>query len=412
MLTLSASKLQRRLITRALLAATLGFAGALACGSLFTEAPDDGDLFDVPLAGLSPGEVTAFLRGDEEFGRAFTPRDGLGPMFNDVSCANCHSGDGRGDPRNMLARIGEPADGFLAELGGPQIQTRALPGVSPEVIPGGHPVSHRLPPPVFGMGLIEAIPDATILALSDSLDVNGDGVSGRPNWVTPPGYVTSNTAVLPRAIGRFGRKAQVASLLQQVVEAYHQDMGITSEFRPHENVPVNARGQAIAADGAADPEVSVATVESVVHYVRTLAPPAVGAASGNRSDGQALFASVGCANCHTPLLRTGAHPIAALSGRDIALYSDLLLHDMGDGLADLRADGDASGREWRTAPLWGLRLMAQFLNGQSFLLHDGRARTLDEAIRLHGGEAERARNAFVGLSAPQRNALLDFVGSR
>jgi CxxC motif-containing protein (DUF1111 family) len=125
-----------------------------------------------------------------------------------------------------------------------------------------------------------------------------------------------------------------------------------------------------------------------------------------------LFTSTGCASCHVPTLRTGAHPLAALSQRDVTLYSDLLLHDMGDGLADNRGDGSASGREWRTAPLWGTRLVPSFLNGRHYYLHDGRARTLDEAIRLHGGEAQRARDAFVALTPSQRSALLDFVGSR
>lgn len=382
---------------------------ALACGDLMTEAPNDGDLLDAPIGGLTSHEAAAFLRGDAEFARPFSAAEGLGPIFNDVSCANCHSGDGRGDPRNSLARIGEAHDGYLAEIGGPQIQTRALPGVPPEIVPSGYPVSHRLPPPVFGVGLIEAIPDATILALVDSLDANGDGISGRPNWVTPQSYASTGAA---RAIGRFGRKAQTASLLQQVVEAYHQDIGITSVFRPNENLNPSARSQTFAADRAADPEISAATVESVIHYMRTLAPPAPGAMTPSRSDGRALFASVGCAGCHVTSLRTGDHPVAALSRRDAELYSDLLLHDMGDALADLRSDGDASGREWRTAPLWGTRLVPRFLNGRHFYLHDGRAHSLDEAIRMHGGEGQRARGAYAALTDAQRAALLDFVASR
>lgn len=384
-------------------------AGATAaCDSLLTEALDGGDLFDSPVEGLSPGELSAFLRGDEEFGRPFMVSEGLGPMFNDVSCASCHSGDGRGDPRNTLARIGEPGDGYLGEYGGPQIQTRAIPGAVAEVIPTGYPVSHRLPPPVFGMGLIEAIPDATIAALSDSVDANGDGISGRVNWVTPPDYVTGAT----RSVGRFGRKAQVASLLQQVVEAYHQDMGITSDFRPSELLHHSSQAATLASDLVTDPEIGPSTVESVVHYVRALAPPAPGAMTAARRDGEVLFASVGCASCHVPTLRSGIHPLAALSSRDVTLYSDLLLHDMGDALADNRTDGGASGREWRTSPLWGIRLVPQFLNGQSYFMHDGRARSLDDAIRLHGGEAQRARDAYTALTSAQRNALLDFVGSR
>jgi CxxC motif-containing protein (DUF1111 family) len=381
-----------------------------ACGALFTDAPSDADIFDAPLPDLTPDELSAFVRGDAEFGRPFAAMDGLGPIFNDVSCASCHSADGRGHPRNALARIGEPGDGYLSSMGGPQIQTRALPGVPAEAIPSGYPVSHRLPPPVFGVGLIEAIPDAAILAHVDSLDANADGVSGRPNFVTPAPYVP--VSGLARAIGRFGRKAQVSTLLQQTVEAYHQDMGITSDFRPHENLNESARGQSLAADRAADPEVPVSTVESVVHYMRLLAPPAPGAVTAERRAGETTFMTIGCATCHVPTLRTGAGPVAALSGRDVTLYSDLLLHDMGDALADGRTDGDANGREWRTAPLWGLRLASVFLNGEHYFMHDGRARSIDAAIRLHGGEAQRSRDAYIALTETQRSGLINFVGSR
>jgi CxxC motif-containing protein (DUF1111 family) len=401
----------RRHVRRAGILALAGIA-VVACSSLLTDTPDDGDLFSSPVEGLSPTELGAFIRGDEEFGRPFTVGEGLGPMFNDVSCASCHSGDGRGDPRNMLARIGESADGFLSEHGGPQIQTRAIPGAIAEVIPTAYPVSHRLPPAVFGMGLIEAIPDATIAALADSADTNGDGISGRVNWVSPPGYVLEYVGGASPAVGRFGRKAQVASLLQQVVEAYHQDMGITSDFRPHEILHYSSQAATLASDHVTDPEIGIGTVESVVHYVRSLAPPAAGAMTAQRRDGETLFASAGCTGCHVPVLRSGTHALSALTARDVTLYSDLLLHDMGDALADNRADGGASGREWRTSPLWGIRLVPQFLNGRSFYLHDGRAHSLDEAIRLHGGEAQRARDAYTALTSAQRAALLDFVGSR
>jgi CxxC motif-containing protein (DUF1111 family) len=265
---------------------------------------------------------------------------------------------------------------------------------------------------VFGVGLIEAIPDATILANVDSLDADGDGVSGRPNWVTPPDYVREYHGAPARAIGRFGRKAQVSSLTQQVAEAYHQDMGITSDFQPREIIHYTYGPQTHSADRVVDPEVPLGTVEAVVHYIRTLAPPAPGAMTQRRTEGAGLFSSTGCATCHVPTMRTGASPIGALANRDVTLYSDLLLHDMGDELADNRRDGDANGREWRTTPLWGLRLVTTFLNGRAFYMHDGRARTLDEAIRLHGGEGDRARNAYLALTPAQRAALLDYVGSR
>jgi CxxC motif-containing protein (DUF1111 family) len=398
---------------RFLLVAAITVLGTvIACGDLLTTLPRDADLLDAPLPELTESELAAFLRGDEEFGRAFSVADGLGPLFNDVSCAACHSGDGRGHPRNILTRIGDSTNDFLPELGGPQIQIRAIPGVTAETVPLGTPLSLRLPPPVFGVGLIEAIPESAILANVDSLDADGDDVSGRPNWVTPAEYIGVNGSAPPRALGRFGRKAAVSSLLQQVVEAYHQDMGITSDFRPGENLNPNVFGAGIAADRAPDPEVGIATVESVVHYIRTLAPPAPGAMTASRTEGSSTFTAIGCARCHVPTMQTGPSPIGALSERSVTLYSDLLLHDMGDALADNRPDGDASGREWRTAPLWGLRLVTRFLDGQAYYLHDGRARTLDAAIRLHGGEAQAVRDAYAALTDAQRAALLDFVGSR
>jgi CxxC motif-containing protein (DUF1111 family) len=382
---------------------------ALGCGPLLTEAPDDANLFDAPLPGLTSTERAVFARGDAEFSRRFATADGLGPIFNNVSCASCHSGDGRGRVENALLRIGSATDGFLRHLGGPQIQDRAIPGAEPELLPAGVPVSVRLPPPVFGAGLIEAIPDWLILDLADPNDANGDGISGRPNWVAPPEYLGSATQ-----LGRFGRKAQTSSLLEQVVEAYHQDMGITTDQHPTENRNPRATVPSDAADHVPDPEVSSATVGAVIGYLRTLAPPAPGAQTTQREQGKQLFGSLGCAACHVPELRTGAGPttIVALTSVPVPLYSDLLLHDMGEGLADNRPDGSASGREWRTAPLWGLRLMREFLNGDAFLLHDGRARSVQEAILLHGGEAKRARDAFAALADGPRRALLDFVESR
>ncbi len=386
---------------------------AAACDALLTGAPDAGDVFDGPMDGLTPPELAAFIEGDGEFGRAFAPADGLGPIFNNTSCASCHSGDGRGRLENALQRFGEAPD-FAAPVGGPQVQDRAIAGALPERLPAGYAVSVRLPPPVFGVGLIEAIPDSVILAYVDSLDADGDGVSGRPNYVLPPGFVpaTEPGGGGGPVLGRFSRKAQVGSLLQQVVEAYHQDMGITSDFLPVENRNPQVSAALSGADRVPDPEVPAATVQAVVNYVRMLAPPAPGEDTPQRVRGAVVFDSIGCASCHRPTMRTGASPISALANRDVTLYSDLLLHDMGPGLADHRADGSASGREWRTAPLWGLRLMRQFLNGDAFLLHDGRARSIEEAILLHGGEAQSARDRYAALAPPERSALLDFVGSR
>jgi len=387
---------------------------ASACDLLTTEPPADGDVFDAPLDGMTGAELAAFVRGDGEFGRPFSPATGLGPIFNDVSCAACHSGDGRGLLRNALKRIGTPSDGFLDSLGGPQIQDKAIAGMVPEPVPAGVAVSVRLPPPVFGSGLIEAIPASAILANVDSLDADLDGVSGRPNWVPAAAFVpaTEPNGGPGLHIGRFGRKAQNAVLLQQVVTAYLEDIGITSSFLPLENRNPKSGVPVETVDHAADPEVSDATVQAVTHYVRGLAPPAPGEDTPSRLEGQATFATIGCAKCHVPYLTTGPSPLAAAANRQAWMYSDLLLHDMGPGLADNRPDGDANGSEWRTAPLWGLRLMRQFLNGEALLLHDGRARSVEEAILLHGGEALASRNAFAALNAAQKKALLDFVESR
>lgn len=370
-------------------------------------------MFDSPVDGLSESELAAFARGDAEFSRRFAPNTGLGPIFNNTSCFSCHSGDGRGRLENSLQRIGSPADGFLGHLGGPQIQDKAIAGAEFEIVPQGAAVSVRLPPPVFGAGLIEAIPASTILALSDPDDSDGDGISGRPNIVNSAVFVPSaEPGSGTGQLGRFGRKAQTSSLIQQVIEAYLQDIGVTSDFLPHENRNPLSSVPVEAVDRVTDPEIPASTVAATLHYVRTLAPAAPGEMTAQRQEGRQIFTSMGCASCHVPVLKTGPHKITALASKDVVLYSDLLLHDMGDELADNRPDGLANGREWRTTPLWGLRLMRRFLNGDAFLLHDGRARTVEDAILLHGGEAKRARDLFAGAPAASRAALLDFVESR
>ncbi len=390
------------------------------CDLVNPQAAEPGDIFDGPLPGLTTQEMRAFIEGDGAFGRQFTPNAGLGPIFNNVSCASCHSGDGRGRPSNALIRFSLGGD-LVPQLGGPQLQTRAISGALPEILPTGVQSSLRLPPPVFGVGLIEAIPAAAILANADPDDLDGDGVSGRPNYVVPGDFIPDDeiggaiaiaVGGLQPQLGRFGLKAQVSSLLLQVVEAYHQDIGITSDFLPLENRNRQASRSTEAADRVPDPEITEAEVRAVLAYVRTLAPPAPGEMTASRQLGAQKFSEVGCADCHVPELRTGTSSIAALSDQPVRLFSDLLLHDMGPGLADGRPDGDANGNEWRTTPLWGLRLMRDFLNGDAFLLHDGRAHSVEEAILLHGGEGAGARQRFEALAQPERAALVDFVESR
>lgn len=401
--------LQKTVLALGVVAFTL-----LACDNITTQAPQDGDVFDAPFEGLSTAELAAFARGDAEFERRFAPSGGLGPIFNNASCASCHSGDGRGVLDNALQRIGSELDDFLGPHGGPQIQDKAIPGAEPERVPAGADVSTRLPPPVFGVGLIEAIPDAALLALADPDDRNGDGISGRPNMVRASAFVPGSEpgGGDGMKVGRFGRKAQTSSLFQQVVDAYHQDIGITSDFRLAENRNPLSSVPVEALDVVADPEIPVGTVQAVTHYIRALAPPAPGEDTPDVRAGEALFTQVSCASCHVPSLRTGPSVLPALSNREVRMYSDLLLHDMGDALADRRPDGSANGREWRTPPLWGLRLMSRFLDGKGLLMHDGRARTVEEAILLHGGEAARARQLFIALSDDQKRKLLAFVESR
>lgn len=395
-------------------AAAIGLSLATgACDSVLTEAPEAGDLLDGPIEGLSPAELAAFVEGDEQFGRPFSVAEGLGPIFNNVACAACHSGDGRGRRENSLTRISRGTDPAL-DVGGPQIQDRAIAGAEPEVVPAGVDVSVRLPPPVFGVGQIEAIPVAAILANADENDGDGDGISGRPNWVTSPSFIppTEPGGGSGQQLGRFSRKAQISTILEQIVGAYHQDMGITTDFRPVENFNPQVSRATEASDLIEDPELGAAQVLAVLNYVRMLAIPEPGEMTAAREAGQTLFSSVGCAACHTPSFTTGESVIPALSGQTVFPFSDFLLHDMGDDLADNRPDGSADGREWRTTPLWGLRLMRDFLNGDAFLLHDGRAASVREAILAHGGEARVARDAFEALVASDQESLTDFVGSR
>jgi CxxC motif-containing protein (DUF1111 family) len=385
--------------------------GLSACDTIMTETPTAGDDFVTPFDGLSHNLNFQFAIGDENFERAFLPEEGVGPIFNNVSCEGCHPGDGRGSPDLGFFRFSNGAD-LAFDLGGPQHQDKALPGVPLEEIPPGVNLSFRMPPPVFGVGLLESIPEGSILANEDIDDDDGDGISGRANMVLAPGYVSAAYVGggPGDVLGRFSRKAQVSSLLQQVAEAYHGDMGITSDFIPEEN-PHPQAGSVAAGDRVADPEIPASTVLETVMYVRLLQPPQRGATNAEVERGEALFTGANCSACHIPTLRTGPNNIPQLSEKDVHAYSDLLLHDMGPGLADLRPDGDADGTEWRTAPLWGTRLVEDFLGGEAFYLHDGRANTLDDAILEHGGESQAARDAYAGMSESDQAALIAFLKS-
>ena len=263
-------------------------------------------------------------------------------------------------------------------------------------------ISPRLAPQVIGMGLLEAVPAATILAQADPDDSNGDGISGRANEV--PGEDGSPT------LGRFGWKAGRATVRQQVAAAFNGDIGITSPLFPEENCPPVQTACREAPNGGT-PEVTPSRLDSVDLYARTLAVPALRDATDTQvRRGFKLFEEFGCVSCHLPTLETGPSDIEALAHQVFHPFTDLLLHDMGDGLADGRPEFGAGGREWRTPPLWGLGLLEE-VNGFRFLLHDGRARTPAEAILWHGGEAQAAMEAFRDAPAEEREALLRFLES-
>lgn len=384
------------------------------CDTLFTSSPKEGETFDQPLPGLTSDQRLAFARGDEAFEKRFSFQEGLGPIFNQSACESCHPSDGKSHPGTNLTRFGKNNGGTfdpLLEFGGPQLQNRSIPLVPPEVLPAhANAISVRSGPAVFGAGLIEAIPDSIIRSHEDPGDLNSDGISGKANYVTAPDWIAPATGPYAgKHLGRFGRKAGTAFLVQQIATAYLQDMGITSELLPQENPHPQA---GIVGDDVPDPEVSMATIQDVALYLRTLAPPQRGTVTAQVQRGEQVFTGIGCAGCHTPSMSTGAHPtIAALSNVEVHLYSDLLLHDMGNALADNFFEGEATGTEWRTAPLWGLRLYEEQLGGTAYYLHDGRTADLTDALLFHGGEAQTARERFQNLSAEDRKALIAFLKS-
>lgn len=389
-----------------------------ACDTLVTETPEDDQIFDAPMEGLTSAQLKSHLDGDEAFGETFTVATGLGPVFNQTSCLNCHPDEGRAHPSTNLIRFGRlRGDGTfdpMTEFGGPQLQNRSIPGYPEETLPAeATGISERGGPIVVGLGLVEAIPDAVILANEDPNDADGDGISGRANFVEAPVYLNLGADKVLRDgkyLGRFGRKATSIDLLHQTVTAYKQDIGITTDFAP-EDIFNPAIGNAIG-DRVADPELPAETVLNVVLYLQTLRPPLRRNVDAPEvQQGDQIFADIGCAACHIPEMETGPNPIAPLAFQKVRLYSDLLLHDMGPELADDFHEGEATGTEWRTTPLWGLGIVENLLGGTPFYLHDGRTSDLVEVIRLHQGEAQGASDRFFELSQEEQNALLAFLRS-
>lgn len=402
-----------------------------------------------PGMGTYDQQVHAF--GDAAFSKIFVTapapiNSGLGTIFNNNSCISCHHNDGIGLPTagesnsSLLVRISLPgADvhgGPVAVPGyGLQLQDKAVYGKVPEAkininyvitaytfadgevyglraptytlsnlytpITGNYLLSPRLAPPMIGLGLLEAIPESEIVAMADPNDADGDGIKGKANYVW-------DVATQSRQLGRFGWKANTASILTQVASAYNQDIGITSRILPVES----SYGQPQYDGLKDDPELPDSTLNAVKFYAQTLAVPARrDVTDPDTKRGEQLFKQAKCAVCHRQTLTTGVNvAFAPLSNQVIHPYTDMLVHDMGPGLADNRPDFLAGGQEWRTAPLWGLGLFEK-VNSPGFYLHDGRARSIIEAIMWHGGEAEGAKNNFAKLSKSDRTLVLKFLGS-
>lgn len=379
---------------------------ALSCSKLEPTARAEDSILDGPVEGLTPEQHARFLRGDVAFNDdIFTRETGLGPLFVATSCGSCHAGDGKGHPFTTLTRFGQTdsTGNHYLHLGGPQLQNRALPGFQPESIPAGAGFARFTPPANTGLGFLDAVSDATILALADPFDADADGISGVPNWIRKTGYITEREGSANqsgRYIGRFGKKAGTYDLLQQTAAAYNQDMGITSVYEPYDTYS----GMEI------DPEVSSQTVQDLVFYLKTLKAPI----PRKQQDpaviaGRNIFTTIGCQKCHTPELKTASSSIAALANKTFRPYTDLLLHDMGTDLDDGYTEGTATTAEWRTPALWGLGLSKQSQGGQYFLMHDGRAHSISAAILLHGGEGSGSRNRYQALSAAEQNNLILFL---
>jgi CxxC motif-containing protein (DUF1111 family) len=399
------------------------------CDSFLPSSPPDDSVLDGTVDGLTGAQLAVFSRGDEEFNRIFSPSDGSGPLFVATSCGACHVGDGKGHPVFNLTRFGRMVGGVFDPMraqGGPQVQNRAILHYIAEVVPAGVTgMSVFTAPSVTGLGFLEAVDDTTLLRLADPDDANGDGISGRVqlldeddlivevtslDGVANEGGPTRGVPIDGKFIGRFGKKGVAVNLLHQAVTAYHQDMGLTTDLVPADLI--NRQVGTFASDDVPDPEVGSSTVSAVVFYLKTLKPPP----RRNAEDpdvlaGEAHFAAVGCAGCHLPALRTGASPLAPLHQADFHPYTDLLLHDMGPELDDGYTEGLALTSEWRTPPLWGVGLAPAAQGGRMHLLHDGRAKSLPEAVEFHGGEGAASRAAFRALSPGQQAQVVRFLES-
>jgi CxxC motif-containing protein (DUF1111 family) len=365
-----------------------------------------------PAAGAALAELTAAQRADfaaglADFSEDEKVADGLGPVFNERSCAACHSvpAIGGGSTRTVT-RFGRRINGLydaLASLGGSLMQDHAIgtaDGLShnfkAEVVPAAaNLIVHRRATPLFGLGLVDATPDSDFVAAAAQQAARRDGVAGRVNMV-------DNIRAGMKTVGKFGWKAQVPSLFQFSGDAYLNEMGITTPDFPNESCP-----QGDCTELAFNPAPGINDDGSgpilLTNFMSLLAAPPRASQTRDVTDGEATFERIGCAACHTATQRTGSNPIAALDRKTYHPYSDFLLHDMGT-LGDDLEMGNSTGKEMRTAPLWGLRFITTYL-------HDGRATTLDQAILAHDGQARGARDRHAGLAPDAKTKLIAFLNS-
>lgn len=388
--------------------ATAGFAIATFVSLVAASATSDASSqFGDPLPRLTPSQSSAFAGGRTEFNSAEDVDEGLGPVFNGRSCAECHSvpAVGGGSER-LVTRFGTITNGHfdpLAQFGGSLIQDHAITQAdgsthdfAPETVPSAATiVAHRRTPPLFGLGYVDAVPDQAFYALAAQEAQRGDGTAGRVAVVT-------NVATGLQSVGKFGWKDQVPSLFVFSGDAYLNEMGITNPLFPNENCP-NGDCSQLQWNPRPDMNDLGDGVDAFNKFMTMLAAPPRGVITGDATAGEQVFESIGCASCHVATLHTGSSDIAALDNKPFHPYSDFLLHDMGS-LGDGIAMGDAGGREMRTAPLWGLRAITRYL-------HDGRASTLTDAILGHDGQGAAARDRFTALDANSKSKLLAFLNS-
>jgi CxxC motif-containing protein (DUF1111 family) len=362
--------------------------------------------FGQPLAGLTPDQLERFEAGEEEFEEVETVPEGLGPVFNDVSCGTCHSVPSLGGGSSRLetrfgSRLANGQFDPMAQHGGSLIQEQGI-GASGEceylaelVPPDATIVAKRRTTPLFGLGLVDAVPDATFVGLSIAERFNSDRTSGIVSVVT-------NLSTGKQSVGKFGWKGQNPTLFQFSGDAYINEMGITNPQFPDENCP-GGDCDSLSCNPMPGVNDDGSGVQAFADFMTFLAPPPRGPINGAALLGERRFGDLGCENCHTATLRTGRNAVAALDRVTFHPYSDFLLHDMGS-LGDGITQNRATGRLMRTAPLWGVRKLET-------LLHDGRATTLEQAILAHDGQARRARDRYAHLSSWERAQLIAFLKS-